>query len=208
MNPVSLEQLVAADRIAPVQKAIVANVGQLLTGVAIKAHPGKVDVSELIAKSVVKAPGIGIGWSRIRRAALNDGAFCLVIEWVAYIVAEAHLVGGRRREKEEIALAIGGRLMHILADQAASLWGLDGLLPPEETPAPELKPLFTLADMAKGAAYYTVTWTQTIIDLGDAHFPAVTATTNPDNGTIDFLSPGDLALIERFIPGREVVGDA
>ncbi len=208
MNPVSLEQLVAADRIAPVQKAIVANVQQLLTGVTVKAHPGKVDISELIAKSVVKAPGIGIGWSRIRRAALNDGAFCLLIEWVAYIAAEAHLVAGRRREKEEIALAIGGRFMHVLADQTAQLWGLDGILPPEETPAPELKPLFTIADMAKGAAYYTVTWTQSVVDLGEDHFPDATAKTNPDNGTIDFLSPADLAMIERFLPGREVPGDA
>ena len=121
----SLEALLADDPLLPMQAAIVEALKTLLPGVSIARHPGKVDVSELIAKSVVNAPGVGVGWSRIRTVALSDGSVSLAAEWVAYIVAEPRPISERRVEKEAIALAIGGRLLQILADAETALQGLD-----------------------------------------------------------------------------------
>ncbi len=206
--PVSLDQLLMVDRLAPVQTAIVATIRSALTGVEVKPHPGKVDVSELVARTVVKAPGIGVGWSRIRRAAMTDGSYSLTVEWTSYVVAEAHVVGMKRVEKEAVALAIGSRLLAILGDDVACFWGLNGVYPPEETPAPELKPLFTVRDASQGISYYTVTWTQSVVDVGTQHFPAGLGEANPDDGTIDYLHAQELVEMMPWIPAREVSDDA
>ncbi len=204
MSPESLASLLAQDRLGEMQFAIVATLDRLIEGVRVAAHPGKVDVSELIAKTIVPAPGIGIGWSRIRRAAISDGAYNLGVEWTAYIVAEAAAIGMRRVEKERIGLAIGSRILAILADNREPFWGLRGVLPPEETPAPEFKPIFTVKDASQGVAYYAVTWTQTIADLGRGHFPAVDGKAYPDAGVIGYGSIEDLNSLLGFVPGEEV----
>ena len=206
IKPQPLEQLIAADPLVPVQEAIVATLRTLLPGVRIEPHPGKVDLSELIAKSVVTAPGIGIGWSRIRRAALLDGSFGAAVEWVAYIVAEPKLVG-RRVEKEVIGAAIGGQLLRILSDDIACFWGRTGILPPADA-VPELKPFFTIKDAAQQTAYYVVTWTQTIADIGATHFPTATSRTDPEHGTINYADADAIDAIARFLPAFEESGDA
>lgn len=208
MNPVTLSSLITNDRLGPMQAAIVGTVSRLIEGVRVVSHPGKVDISELVQKSVVSAPGIGIGWSRIRRAALSDGSYSLLIEWTAYVVAEAQVVGMRRVEKEAVGLAIGSRVLAILADPAEPFWGLTGVLPPEETPAPELKPLFTVRDASQGVAYYSVTWLQAIADIGTGHFPDATGTAYPDAGVIGYSSVDDLNSLLGFLPSEEVGPDA
>ena len=67
----ALDALLAADPVATVQAAIAARLKALLPGIAVVLHPGKVDLSEIVAKSVVAAPGIGLGWSRIRPAPMG-----------------------------------------------------------------------------------------------------------------------------------------
>lgn len=180
--PVTLDALLSRDPLAAVQVAIVGQVKRLLSGVSVVAHPGKVDISELIAKTVTTAPGVGIGWTRIRRAGLAGGSINLTVEWVAYIVAEAKVLNGKRVEKEQIGFAIGARLLAILSDQLTPLWGLSSVMPPEETPAPELKPLFTVRDAAQGVAYYTVTWTQVCADFGVA-FPVAASAFQGEPGS-------------------------
>lgn len=200
MNPVSLDQLLAADPIASLQTAIVDTIKTLLTGVTIIKHPGKVDLSELIEKTVVPAPGISIGWSRARAAGLSDGSYGLAVDWVAYIVAEARVVGMKRVEKEEVGIAIGARLIVILNDREASFWGrASGLLPVSETPAPELKPIFTVKDKSQGTAYYTVTWTQIIPDVGRTYFPQHLGTVNAEEGVIGYENPEWLEAIGPFM---------
>lgn len=199
IEPKPLEALLAADPLLPMQAAIVERLKTLLPGVSIARHPGKVDVSELIAKSVVNAPGVGVGWSRIRTVALSDGSVSLAAEWVAYIVAEARPVAERRVEKEAIALAIGGRILHILADAETALWGLTGILLPETTPAPELKPLFTVRDASQGVAYYTVTWTQVIADTGWTAFPTAPGHYEEAGNLIRFSDDAALASVQRYL---------
>lgn len=168
--PRNLAELLANDPLEPVQRVIVQTLSALLTDVRVVAHPGRVDLSELLAKSVATAPGIGIGWSRVRRAMYVDGSFGALVEWVAYIVVEAKLVSGKRVEKEAIGLAIGGQLLRILADGEKCFWGRPGIMPPERQPEPDLKPLFTVRDAANATAYYTVTWTQIVADVGTSLF--------------------------------------
>jgi hypothetical protein len=206
MNPVSLDQLLAADPIASLQKVIVSTIKTQILGVTVINHPGKVDISELIEKTVVPAPGISIGWTRARAAGLSDGSYGLAVEWVAYIVAAARVVGLKRTEKEEVGIALGARLLAILNDPVVSFWGrTSGLMPVSETPVPELKPIFTVKDAAQGTAYYTVTWTQVIPDVGQTYFPQVTGTVAEDAGTISYE---DEAWAEAIAPFIAEIADA
>ncbi|WP_029006403.1 hypothetical protein [Azorhizobium doebereinerae] len=180
--PLPLADLIAADPVQALKAAVVARVGVLMPGVRVVSHPGKIDIADVVAKSVVAAPGIAIGWSRIRARRLLDGGYGLAVEFAAYVVTEDAVIAGRRVERETLGLAIGHRLLALLEDADAQTWGAVGglglVLPPEADPAPELKPMFTVRDAAAGAAYYAVTWTQVVADLGRSLFasdrPAVT----------------------------------
>lgn len=203
----TLSELLTEDPLAPVQAAIVRTLDQLLQGVRVVSHPGRVDLSELLEKTVASAPGVGIGWSRVRRAMVLDGSYGAHVEWVAYIVAEARAIGGKRIEKEEIGLAIGTQILRILADEEACFWGRGGILPPEQQPAPELKPLFTVRDASNGTAYYTVTWTQLVADIGEPLFPQETGRTSPDTQSIDYEAAAIMQKVGMFIPATRIDDD-
>lgn len=199
IQPRPLDELLARDPLAPVQSAIVDTLKPLLPGVSIEKHPGKVDISELVKKSVVAAPGIGIGFSRVRESFLIDGATCFTVDWVAYIVAEAKAVANRRREKEEVGLAIGARLLAILGDQETSLWGLHGIMPVEEKPPAEMKPFFTIKDASQGTAYYVVTWSQVVADIGPTVFPDLIGHVSEDASHIQFEDDAALDAIKPWL---------
>lgn len=199
----SLDALLADDPLAPLQAAIVTTLRTLNPGVTVEPHPGRVDVSELMAKKVVNAPGIGIGWSKIRGGQHADGQFYLIVEWVAYVVAEARVVNGRRVGKEAIGLALGGRILELLADDETAFWGRTGVLPPETAPPAELKPLFTIRDDAQGVAYYTVTWTQILAALGDGAFPEHTGRFDEATGLIGFQDASMIDDISPWIPAEQ-----
>lgn len=203
LAPVTLADLLDADVVAPVQDAIATTLQTLNPGLKIVKHPGKVDLSELVAETVVQAPGVGIGFSRMRESREADGVFCVTVDWIAYIVVQPAVIGGKRREKEQQGLAIGARLLAILADEEASLWACHGILPVESTPGPELKPLYTVRDQSEGMAYYTVTWSQTIADLGTSGLPQGTGRYDEESGLIIFDDPADLAALAHFIPAME-----
>lgn len=206
--PQTIEQLLTYDPLAPLQAAIVSTLATLNPGLHIVSHPGKVDLSELVGKTVVRSPGVGVGWSRIREAQMAEGHFCLMVEWVAYITAEAKNVASRRVEKEALALAIGARLLTILADTETAMWGLSGVLPPETTPPAEFKPLFTVRDQSQGIAYYTVTWTQIIADLGSSALPEHIGRYDEADGLILYDAAGDIDDIAPWIPAQQVADDA
>lgn len=202
MEPKNLAQLLVDDPLAPLQAAIVSTLRALILDVTVLAHPGKVDVSELISKTVVRAPGIGVGWNKVKSAQHADGSLYLIVEWVAYVVAEAMVRDDRRKEKEAIGLAIGGRIVEILADLETSLWGLPGVLPPETTPPAEMKPLFTIRDAAHGVAYYTVTWTQIMPAIGDGVFPRHFGRYDEQLGVIRFEDADQIDELAPWVPAR------
>ncbi|MDM9647752.1 hypothetical protein [Rhizobium sp. S163] len=208
MQPATLAQIIAADPIADMQAAIVATLSRLLPGVTIVGHPGKADVSELVSKSIVKSPGVGVGWSRIRETAIADGSYNALVEWVAYIVAEPTIVANKRVEMERIGYAIGGQLLKILSDITVSTWGRPGVGPVETvSPSPELKPLFTVKDQDKGTVYYTVSWLQPIFDIGRSEFPAPIGRADPEAGTIEYAEGASIQDMAPWLPG-EITNDA
>ncbi|MBB4066273.1 phage protein Gp37 [Gellertiella hungarica] len=208
IEPRTLDQILAADALASFQAAIVATLRTLNPGVTIEPHPGKVDLSELVSKTVVKAPGLSVGWSRIKTGQHAEGHFYLAVEWVVYVVAEARIIGGRRVEKEAVGIALGGRVLEILADMEHSLWGLTRILPPETTPPAELKPLFTIRDQAQGIAYYTVTWTQIMADRGSSVFPDPAGHWNEQDRRIDYADASSIDELAPWIPALREPDDA
>ena len=207
--PKPLDQLLATNALGPLQAAIVSTLRTLNPGVTVEAHPGKVDISELISKTVVTAPGIGLGWTKVKTGQHADGTFYLAVEWVAYIVTEAKVINGRRAEKEALALAIGGRLLAILADLDINMWGRTGVLPPETTPPAELKPIFTVGDASQGIAYYTVTWTQIVPALGTGFMPAHVGRYDEQLGAIRYPDADQIEDLSPWIPAsREADEDA
>jgi len=205
--PATLQQIMAADPTANTHNAIVDTLKSLLKGVSIVSHPGKVDIAELVGKTVVQAPGVGIGWSRIRPAMLADGSYSASVEWTAYIVVEAAMVGGKRVEKEHVGFAIGGQLLKILNDPIVATWGMVGITPPETSPAPELKPLFTVRDQSQGTAYYTVSWTQQVVDIGAGVFPLPIGAVDIEDGSIQYAANAAIRDMAPWLPA-EVVNDA
>jgi len=161
--PASLSDLIAADQVAALKSAIVARLIMQLPGVKVISHPGKVDISQIVAKTVVAAPGVAVGWTRIRPDRLPDGTWSAVIEFAAYIVVEDKVIDSRRVERETLGYAIGLRLLAILGDPDEQLWGRGDVLPPQGA---DLRPFFTLRDAADGVAYYALTWSQTLTALG------------------------------------------
>lgn len=181
--PASLSDLLNADPLRVWQAAIVAHLALLIPGVKVAAHPGKIDISQMLAKTVVAAPGVAVGWTRVRTVKVIDGAVDLTVEWAAYVVVEDKVIDGVRVDRDRLAFALGTRLLMILADPEATSWGLTSVTPPADQPAPQLVPLFTVADQAKGVGYLAVTWTQSLIGQGESLFvgPAPTMTAEPDD---------------------------
>ncbi|WP_020179787.1 hypothetical protein [Methylopila sp. M107] len=168
--PRPLAELIAASPLVSVKTAIATEFARLLPGVAVVVHPGKLDIADVVAGDVVRAPGIALGWTRIRTPHEAAGTFSSIVEWAAYIVAEDTAVANRRTEREAVAHAIGSFLLDILADPETSTWGLANVAPPARDPAPELRPVFTAKSYAAGTVYYAVTWSQALFGLGALAF--------------------------------------
>ena len=190
--PASLSAMIEASRFEAAKDAIVATLKTLMTDVAVVSHPGKLDIADVVAKSVVKAPGVAIGWTRVRTPRDVEGTFGSVVEWTAYIVVEdgADLVTKRRMNREDIAHAIGSFLLGVLADADTPSWGLRNITMPSRDPAPELRPVFTTKSFEGGTAYYAVTWSQTLVDEGAPFMSAATPAFDEATSEADFSPHG------------------
>jgi len=190
MTPTSLADLIAADRVGALKAAVVARFAALLPGVRVVDHPGKVDIADIVAKTVVSAPGVAIGWSRIRPLCRADGGADLEVSLVAYVVAEDKVIAERRVERERLALGIGTQLLRVIGAPDERRWGLSGLADPEGA---DLKPLFTARDAGQGVAYYAVTWTQQLLDVVEGPFEGLpVGVGDPDAATIRFETVEDM----------------
>lgn len=170
----TLTSLFAATRLEATKAAIVASLRGLLPGVAVVTHPGKLDINDVLDKAIVAAPGIALGWSRMRAPRDVGGTFGLPVDWAAYLVVEDYpdrsTTPPRSVPREVVAHAIGAQLLRILADTDTASWGLTGLYPPETDPAPEMRPLVTMTTAEQATAVYAVTWTQVLAREGRGLF--------------------------------------
>lgn len=187
--PLALADRLAASRAMGVQKAIVTTLKPLFPGVAVRRHPGRMDLADFVEQDLYKAPTIAVAVTRVRAARHLEGTFAVPVEWAAYLIVEDMVVGDRRVERDEIGHAIGFGLLDVLNDPVAPRWGLGDITDPLDEPQPELRPLFTAATFARGAALYAVSWHQGLIQAGEPLW--------------DFTSPPD----PTFAPAAVLPGD-
>ena len=169
---VNLSQMIAASRLDQTRGAIVDRFKALLQGISIEGHPGKLDINDVVAKAVVNAPGVMVGWTRVRRQTEIAGHASEIVDWAAYIVAEDYpdLATRRSTPRDAVAHGIGNAILAILADPDASAWGLVDIDRPLPDPGPQLVPMFTAKSWSEGAAFYAVTWSQTHWNVGPGFF--------------------------------------
>lgn len=196
--PAPLATLLAGTRIQATRDAIVASLGRLLPGVTVTGHPGKLDINDVVAKAIVRAPGIAVGYTRVRQLGELAGSFTVGIDFAAYIVVEDWVdttsSPPRAMGREVVAHAIGLQLLRILRDPDAGSWGLGGIEPPAMDPPPAFAPVFTMKVADQATALYAVTWSQGLVHEGQPFFnygptPAVAGIGSPE-GDADGL-PAD-----------------
>lgn len=163
-----LLDLIAEDRFGVARDAIVAGLAAEFTDVKIRSHPGKLDIYDVVKMAALPSPCVLVGWTRMRSSRVTDGSYTLPVDWAAYIVAEdyADTATRTRIDRDVVANAIGSRILAILNDPDLSGWGLQNISLPDPHPGPELRPMFTAKESEKGTAYYAVTWSQSLADLG------------------------------------------
>lgn len=204
--PQSLAQLVAASRLEAAKAAIVAGLDALMPDVKVVGHPGKLDVNDVVAKAVVAAPGVAVGWTRIRAPRDVAGTYSQAVEWAAYVVTEDHAdqATKRRIPRETVAHAIGDFLLRILSDPDASSWGLARVTPALADPAPELKPVVTMKAHEGGVTIYAVTWTQVLVDLGEPIFAGDTPTLSAADDEPGADADGVPDEVRAMLAGAEI----
>jgi len=167
VTPLTRADLVANAHVKAARDAIVAKLRTLFVDIEVRTHLGKLDISDVLEKSIFNPPTIAVAATRMKPDGRLSGADDFVIDFTAYVVAERVLVEGRRVEGDEMALGICGALLVALADEDFARWGLEDIGPPDDA---EAKPLFTIKSIAKGVVYYAVTWKQTLYAVAPANF--------------------------------------
>lgn len=194
--PATLHEMIASSRIEGVKAAIAATLARLMKGVSIESYPGRLDINDVLAKAVVAAPGLALGWTRLRSSRDVGGTFGIPVDWIAYIVvedfADTKAKPARRVGREAVAYGIGAFLLRILADADTPFWGLTGLSEPMPDPAPEMRPVVTMKTAENGAAVYAVTWSQLLMFEGKPLFDGETPTPQPPEGMEFELPEGDV----------------
>ena len=211
--PQTLEQMIAATQLDTTKAAIVTSLGALLTGVTVVGHPGKLDVNDVVAKAIVAAPGVAIGYQRVRELGDVGGTFSAAVDWTAYLIVEDWVDRSgavpRTTPREVVGLAIGLQILRILRDPTTASWNLLGIDVPAMDPAPELKPVFTMKTDQNMTAIYAVTWTQALVQQGQPFFgygptPAATPVNLPAAGFTADGTPIDDEGLDFDLPDGEL----
>lgn len=167
MTVLTRADLVANARVKSARDAVVTRLKTRFVDLETRAHLGKLDISDVLEKSVFNPPTIAVAATRMRPDGRLSGADDFVVDFTAYVVAEDLMVEGRRVERDEMAIGICEALLLSLSDEDFARWALEDIGPPEDA---EAKPLFTIKSMTQGVVYYAATWKQTLYAVAPANF--------------------------------------
>ena len=194
---VPLLQLLDGSRVVQARNAIQATIEAILPGVTVKSHPGKLDINDYVAKAIVNAPGVAVGYTRLRQVPDPAGTWSDVVDFVAYVVVDDLVDRGTTppttHPRELVAHAIGGRILLALRDPRLMFWGINGIEPPGQDPGPALVPVFTVQADKSMTAVYAVTWSQALANDGASMFGGPAEFT-PTGARVDPDIPDELVF--------------
>jgi hypothetical protein len=161
----TLDDVLASSRAHELQTAIVATLKARFPWCTVTAHPGRLDINDIAAADAFKAPGLAVAIiSHKRPDRSTSGLRQVALDVAVYIVVEDRAVGARRIDRAQLGQALCDALLDVLADDGLARFGLPQIEYPDGA---EGKPLFT-AVTRTGAAYYAVSWSQTVWVAGPA----------------------------------------
>mgnify|MGYP001809573194 FL=1 len=161
----TLASLIADSPTLRLRSAVAETLRARLPFLAVETMAGKLDVADVVAKKLVRAPGLMIAATRVGpREPAVGGRDEAIVELSVYVVAEdtVEVVGGikRRLDRDQVGYAILDGLISLLLDDGFARWGLDDIGAPEDV---EAQPFLALRAMLEGVAFYVVTWRQALI---------------------------------------------
>lgn len=166
MTTLARVDILEAARLFPLRSAIVDRFAARFPDVEVRAHPGRLDMGDVLEKGVFAAPSIAIAVNRARPDPRLSQADDLVAEITAYVVCEDMMIAGRRVERDEFALALCEAMLKALADNDFTHF-VDDLSDVDDAKA---EPVFTMKTFEHGTVYYAVTWKQTLCAVADPAF--------------------------------------
>lgn len=166
----AIPQLIDAAPLPKLLGAIRTELEGLLPTCQVRAHPGKLDVSDIIGGDIGTLPAVLVGWTAVKSAPGAARDFTLQVDLIAYVAVGdfTDLSAKRLVKREEVGQAICAHILAAVHDDAHGSWGLAGVGDPYRSPAPEMRPVFTATSYSKGVAYYAVTWSQEMPGQGAA----------------------------------------
>ena len=166
MTGVSRVDLIQNARIFRTREAIVSALKTHFEDIEVRAHPGRIDMADVLAKDVFAAPSIALAITKATPAGRLSGADDVTAEITAYVIARDAMVGGTMVTRDEFALAICEGLLIALSDDDFTHWsGNVGIV--EDAVA---TPVFTMKSFENGTVFYAVTWKQTLYAVPPANF--------------------------------------
>ena len=166
--PLTLLEVLEASRLHELRQAVIARLKTLIAGVEVRAHPGKIDLSDVVAEDTFVAPSILVALTRFTPDMRLSGSVDDCAHLAAYVIVEDTVLDGRRYERDEIGPALCDAIAHYLARPGPeAMWGLEGVGLPEDIAG---QPVFTAKTFARGMAFYAVTWRQDIFARGEPMF--------------------------------------
>lgn len=162
----TLAELLACSRVIFTRDQVVAALAARFPEVQVKAHPGKLDMADVLKEGTFTAPSIHVACARLHDDERLSGAQDLTLHFRAYVVAENRQIGGQQGltyRADEIGYALVVGLLDALKLEYVARWGCRDLSFPEDAQG---EPLFTLKTFDRGTVYYVVTWRQTLLREG------------------------------------------
>ena len=127
MSALTRAQLLANARVFTLRNAIVEQLETVFADIPVVSHPGKLDISDVLAKATFTTPSVAVGATSVKPDGRLSGADDFVVQLAAYVIAAPDMVAGARVEGDEMALAICQAILAALSDDEFASWTLSDI---------------------------------------------------------------------------------